>query len=141
MTATQALEFKQLLERRRAGIRAQIREKIRAVREQKRVLDASRSRTAFTDDVADDDVDLGIVRVQGQILARIKAALARLEAGEYGVCEECGREIADNRLRAVPFATRCRDCQETIERARRNGRPAASVFERLSFGRSHPRRR
>ena len=80
MTATQALEFKQLLERRRAGIRAQIREKIRAVREQKRVLDASRSRTAFTDDVADDDVDLGIVRVQGQILARIKAALARLEA-------------------------------------------------------------
>ena len=41
---------------------------------------------------------------------RLRAALARMEAGEYGLCEDCGDEIAPGRLRLDPAAARCIDC-------------------------------
>ncbi|WP_309069401.1 TraR/DksA C4-type zinc finger protein [Microbacterium sp.] len=43
-------------------------------------------------------------------LREIDAALARLETGAYGVCESCGSEIPEGRLRARPTATRCVRC-------------------------------
>ena len=48
-------------------------------------------------------------------LHRIEAALARLDAGEYGWCADCGEEISDRRLAALPFATRCRACESRTE--------------------------
>ncbi|MCU0890324.1 MAG: TraR/DksA family transcriptional regulator [Sandarakinorhabdus sp.] len=41
---------------------------------------------------------------------QILAALARIEKGEYGVCAECGEDIAPARLAALPTATRCIKC-------------------------------
>jgi RNA polymerase-binding transcription factor DksA len=49
-------------------------------------------------------------------LGLIEAALARLDRDEYGVCEECDGEIARKRLLAVPWALRCKSCQEQYER-------------------------
>lgn len=43
-------------------------------------------------------------------LRQIERALERLEAGTYGLCEQCGKRIGAERLRVVPYATRCRDC-------------------------------
>ena|SRR5690349_11585645 len=43
-------------------------------------------------------------------LRQIERALARLETGTYGLCEECGRHIESARLRAVPYALRCQRC-------------------------------
>lgn len=51
---------------------------------------------------------------------RLSAALARVRAGEYGTCRECGGSIAPARLRAVPDADACVTCQERLERV---GRP------------------
>lgn len=51
---------------------------------------------------------------------RLSAALARVRAGEYGVCRECGGPIAPARLRAVPDADACVTCQDRLERT---GRP------------------
>ena len=48
-------------------------------------------------------------------LARIDAALGRLEAGYYGRCESCGQKIAIDRLLALPETHLCEECQETIE--------------------------
>ena len=48
-------------------------------------------------------------------LSQVKNALRRLNAGEYGICEECGDEIAVGRLKAMPFATLCVDCAEARE--------------------------
>jgi len=45
-------------------------------------------------------------------LAEIGSALARMERGEYGVCQTCGEAIPVPRLRAVPFASRCVSCAE-----------------------------
>ena len=41
-----------------------------------------------------------------------RAALERLADGSYGICENCGKEIGDARLAAVPEATRCVSCAE-----------------------------
>ena len=43
-------------------------------------------------------------------LKQIERALERLEAGTYGVCDECGRRIEEERLRVVPYAVHCRHC-------------------------------
>ena len=57
-------------------------------------------------------------REQG-LLAKIDAALQKIEEGEYGACVNCGEEIGVKRLRARPVAELCIDCkseQEKLER-------------------------
>ena len=44
--------------------------------------------------------------------AEVENALARVDAGTYGVCEVCGRDISAGRIEARPFATRCIDCAD-----------------------------
>lgn len=43
-------------------------------------------------------------------LVRVNAALVRIDAGLYGLCDECGEPIEDERLEAVPYATTCAQC-------------------------------
>lgn len=43
-------------------------------------------------------------------IGQIKAALARIDAGTYGVCSACGEAIAPARMAALPWATRCIRC-------------------------------
>jgi DnaK suppressor protein len=49
-------------------------------------------------------------------LRRIEAALARIDAGEYGWCGECGEAIVAKRLEIDPTASMCAQCAETIRR-------------------------
>ena len=53
-------------------------------------------------------------------LRNISAALQRLDAGEYGVCAECGTDIEAGRIRAHPYAKLCIDCARLEEE--RSGR-------------------
>jgi DnaK suppressor protein len=53
--------------------------------------------------------------MKAETLNKINEALGRLEEGRYGLCFECGEEIAEARLRALPFAVRCKDCEEARE--------------------------
>ena len=57
--------------------------------------------------------------VQGQSrreqLILVKDALIRLDTGEFGICEECGRAVNLKRLEAVPWTRYCRDCQQEVE--------------------------
>jgi len=53
-------------------------------------------------------------------VTQIRGALERLANGQYGFCQDCEAFIGVARLRALPFAQRCRDCQSRAEqRARR----------------------
>ena len=58
-------------------------------------------------------------------LQQIDDALERLDADNYGVCESCGLEIAEERLTAMPFSTLCRDCQQDQEREAKSQRRVA----------------
>lgn len=49
-------------------------------------------------------------------LRGLEAAHGRIESGEFGVCVDCGRDIAFERLRATPTAIRCIDCQTRHEK-------------------------
>ena len=49
-------------------------------------------------------------------LLRIEEALARIESGAYGICTNCGNEIRPGRLKAMPWARYCIDCQELAEK-------------------------
>jgi DnaK suppressor protein len=49
-------------------------------------------------------------------LLRIEEALARIESGSYGICTNCGNEIRPGRLKAMPWARYCIDCQELAEK-------------------------
>jgi DnaK suppressor protein len=46
-------------------------------------------------------------------LADVERALAKLEDGSYGVCDSCGERIPDERLQAIPWATRCVACSRS----------------------------
>ena len=58
----------------------------------------------------------GLSDAANRDLAEIDEALARWDAGTYGICSDCGRGIPLERLRARPAATRCVACAEKAER-------------------------
>ena len=49
---------------------------------------------------------------KSRLLRAIEEALIRIEHGKFGICQACQRPIAEPRLKAVPWARRCRDCKE-----------------------------
>lgn len=75
------------------------------------------------------DLDAALLQMRGETIDHIDKALARLDAGTYGVCRDCGEEIPVSRLRAIPFAERCRDCQDVAERARTTASKTRNRFE------------
>jgi len=59
--------------------------------------------------------DISIMELRNNMRQQIDEALAKLEEGTYGRCADCGAEITEKRLRAVPFARRCVACQAKQE--------------------------
>jgi DnaK suppressor protein len=64
---------------------------------------------------ADGDQQIALMEMRNQMREQIDEALLRLDEGTYGICEDCGREITEGRLKAIPFARRCVECQEKAE--------------------------
>ena len=97
--------------------RAEIQRKLRSLRE---TLPADNDNVKDTEEQSVDDfvqeVDFALMQMKSQTLAKIDDAIKRLEQGRYGICTECGSEIGAARLKALPFAAKCRDCQEAEER-------------------------
>lgn len=110
-------DLKRILEDRRREILSEVRGKIRHVRTEgttaklNGVFDAGESSEA---DIQE-DIEFALIQMKAETLQKINEALARLEEGTYGNCFECGEEIAQPRLRALPFAVRCKDCEEARE--------------------------
>jgi DnaK suppressor protein len=129
-------ELKRILEDRRREIVSQVQERMRDVRSEgagatvQGVLDAAESSEA---DIQD-EIEFALIQMKAETLNRIDEALRRLEEGSFGYCYECGEEISERRLRALPFAVRCKDCEEAREVAQQRERlmaqrrGAASLF-------------
>ena len=130
-------ELKRMLVERQCEIQAEVQGRMRDVRAEgtwggklNEVLDAVESSEA---DIQD-DIEFALIQMKSETLNKITDALARLEQGDYGNCFDCGAEIAEKRLRALPFAVRCKDCEEAREVAEQRERQltarrgAASLF-------------
>jgi DnaK suppressor protein len=118
-------ELKQMLDARRRELQAEVQGKMRDVREEgtwggkiNEVLDAVESSEA---DIQE-DIEFALIQMKSETLNKVNDALARLEHGNYGYCFDCGEEIAEKRLRALPFAVRCKDCEEAREVAEQRQR-------------------
>lgn len=72
-------------------------------------------------------IEVALIQMKEDTLHRVREALVRLDAGEYGYCAECDGEISGKRLQALPFAVRCTACEDAYEqraaRERRFGSP------------------
>src|SRR5689334_20210993 len=136
MTRDRYAELTRILEERRREIMDQVQEKIRDARTEspnsptQGVLDAAESSEL---DIQD-EIEFALIQMKAETLNKIDEALHRLEEGTYGYCFECGEEISEKRLRALPFAVRCKDCEEAREvkvqrdRLMAQRRGAASLF-------------
>lgn len=62
-----------------------------------------------------EDISLKQLSAHREKLIKIDEAIQKIKEGTYGLCEECGDEISVERLKIIPFATHCRDCQEKKE--------------------------
>jgi RNA polymerase-binding protein DksA len=56
------------------------------------------------------DSEIAIAQNEELLLEHVEAALERIQARTYGVCQQCGRTIDAQRLQAVPYTSRCIDC-------------------------------
>lgn len=112
-------DLKRLLEDRRREIMSQVHEKIKGVRTESsgkkmsEVYDAGES----SESDIQEDIEFALIQMKTETLGKINEALSRLDEGAYGNCFECGEEIAEQRLRALPFAVRCKDCEQARENA------------------------
>jgi DnaK suppressor protein len=114
--ATGERERYETLDRMLRDRRAESEVRLRALREAMppQAADVKDAEEQSVEDFAR-DMHLSLMEMETATVRRIEEALQRLAAGTYGVCASCQQPIAEARLQALPFATRCRDCQEREE--------------------------
>lgn len=61
------------------------------------------------------DLAVRLLGTSTRIQREVRAAVDRLAAGDFGICEQCGRDIPAKRLDALPWARRCMSCQQKVE--------------------------
>jgi DnaK suppressor protein len=144
MSETRYIDLQQTLEARRRELQHDLGVKLRDVRENSRFDGEMRGGvdTAETSDVhLRHDIDIALLEMKAEALRHVNGALARLANGTYGHCAECGAEVSHHRLTALPFALRCRTCEDERESGQRQsrrlaGRQAGS-FPRFDAGVRH----
>ncbi len=133
---TRYAELKRMLEDRRQEILSEVQERMHHARTESasgkvnEVFDAVESSEA---DIQE-DIEFALIQMKAETLNKVSEALSRLEEGAYGYCFDCGEEISPKRLRALPFAVRCKECEEAREvavqreRTQAQRRGASSLF-------------
>ena len=127
-------ELRAFLEARRREVDESIRERLASFREERATADhvGGQDEGEVSEAGVQEDIELALVQLQRETVERIDAALTRLDHRLYGFCTECGDDITTARLRALPFAVRCLDCEEAGARSRHretpvSGAPAGAV--------------
>ena len=117
-TGSELTEVRQMLEEEAAGLRADIAKAESQIAER---LDNGLR------DAGDDEAEVGVKTFEREheyamtsnardLLEQTEKALARIDAGSYGVCESCGQPIGKARLMAFPRAVLCVTCKQREER-------------------------
>ncbi len=110
-------ELRQMLLKKKNETQQQIHELILQRREEQ---ERWRGEPAMDDqDMAIRDASgdqlLSLLEVRHRMRITLDEALIRLREGTYGFCKECGMPINQARLKALPFAKTCFDCQKDLE--------------------------
>ena len=111
--------FRRLLQERRQEILAEAERALGSMNGDDRVNYADPADRASLE--SDRNIVLRMRDRERKLLSKIDEAVARIEYGTYGQCEECGLSIGIERLKARPVTTLCIDCKSSQE-ARERGR-------------------
>ena len=121
LTKTQKKHFISLLMAERTEFMAQLKFHTDEALSSKK--DAAGERAGMATHMADlgsdnfrHDLELGLLSEEGDVIEMIDEALQRLEDNEYGICLDCGCEIAEGRLEAKPYARYCTNCKSKREK-------------------------
>jgi DnaK suppressor protein len=76
-----------------------------------------------------EDISFRRLGTHRENLRKIDEAMRKIDEGTYGICEDCSEEISEGRLKILPFAILCRDCQEKREELEAAGR-----WESIPYG-------
>lgn len=93
----------------------------------KTVSDMTDEKTNFPDPTdrasleSDRNFELRIRDRERKLIGKIREAIERIEAGDFGECEDCGEEIGEARLKARPVTTLCIECKTEQERQEKIG--------------------
>jgi DnaK suppressor protein len=128
-TATRNAELRLMLTNRRTELQAEVASGLRIGR-------AGRPKEGGdnledSDAMVQGDIAISLLQMRAEMLTRIEQAIQRLDAGRYGSCTECGCDISERRLRALPFAVRCQECEG--EREQVHGRAERVALQKGSF--------
>ncbi len=120
LTKEQLKQFRQLLITERAKLVGEIRSLAQDAAKTPR--EASGDLSAYTihladmaADTYDRELSMNLVSSEQEILYQIDDALKRLDDGSFGVCQQCSQPITMSRLKAVPYASMCINCQRAKE--------------------------
>lgn len=120
MTKREAKPFKQMLTALRARLRGDVSGLADAALNKNPAAGSGSTLSNHMADMGSDqyeqDFSLSLMANEEEVLEQIDAALMRIEAGTYGVCDECGSKIPKMRLNAIPFTAYCVRCADQIQR-------------------------
>lgn len=114
MDKGQIESFRELLERERARLKVEIAGFSSVT--------ATRDNLGYGNHMADDATeafeqakDMALLRHLENVLNEVNSALEKIETGVYGACEACGQKIDEERLKILPHARMCMDCQRKAQ--------------------------
>jgi len=108
-------ELTKMLEDRRRQLVYEVQGKIRNGRRDYTKEDGVLDEGESSELDVQEEIEFALIQLKAETLKKIDAALRRIGEGTYGECFECGENIPEARLRALPFAVRCKDCEEARE--------------------------
>jgi DnaK suppressor protein len=111
--------LRQDLEQRRAALTRALQTTMRSTRDVPDRAEVSKDPYGSASTSHDDELAAITVDRLARDLKLIDRALVDIDAGRYGICMECEGAIAPKRLKALPFANRCVECQARTERLER----------------------
>ena len=106
--------IKRDLEQQRDALTDSIRE-LGATRDEERSREIVKDPFGAASLTHDDEVAATVAEHRARQRREVTRALEDIRAGRYGICRECDKPIAKSRLKVMPFATRCVECQAQLE--------------------------
>jgi DnaK suppressor protein len=132
--AARRADVRRMLVERRRELMLEIRSRIRDVREEGSGTDHHALHLGEPLEAEpDEDLAFALIQMKAEMLDRVNEAVRTFDEGAYGSCLDCGEVIGSARLQAMPFAVRCRQCQESREHEQPESRSARAVAP----GRAH----
>jgi DnaK suppressor protein len=121
--AARRADVRRMLVERRRELLLEIQSRIRDVREEGSSTDHHAPHLDEPLEAEpDEDLAFALIQMKAEMLEGVNAAVRTCDEGVYGYCLDCGEVIGSSRLRALPFAVRCRDCQERRENEQHRNR-------------------